>query len=263
MIPASSPTTTTIGAAVRNGIPATGRHVTDAPTRMFHWLFALTFAGAYLTAESEHSRQLHVALGYTFAGLLGFRLAYGVLGPRQAGLGLLLRRLAGAPAWLRSLRSPRTAPSPLWRQGQNLATACAVVAMLALAVPLALSGHGTYEAWGDSLGGDWLEETHEALGKAFLTVAVVHIGLVASLSLLRRRNLALPMLTGRAEGSGPGPVQHDRAWLAALLLVAATAFGVWLWLDSSRPLPPGRGNEAEFTVRERPAAGGRRHDDDD
>ena len=26
-----------------------GRLVTDAPTRMFHWLFALSFVGAYLT----------------------------------------------------------------------------------------------------------------------------------------------------------------------------------------------------------------------
>ena len=40
------------------------RRVIDAPTRMFHWLFALTFIGAYVTAESEHWRQeaLHLNL---------------------------------------------------------------------------------------------------------------------------------------------------------------------------------------------------------
>ena len=27
------------------------RRVVDAPTRMFHWLFALCFAGAYITAD--------------------------------------------------------------------------------------------------------------------------------------------------------------------------------------------------------------------
>src|SRR5690349_2050321 len=58
-------------------LAARGRRVTDAPTRMFHWLFALSFAGGWLTAESEHWRALHVTLGYTMAGLLGFRLVYG------------------------------------------------------------------------------------------------------------------------------------------------------------------------------------------
>ena len=47
---------------------ARGRLVTDAPMRMFHWLFALSFVGAYFTAESEHWRLLHVTLGYAFAG---------------------------------------------------------------------------------------------------------------------------------------------------------------------------------------------------
>ena len=58
------------------------RRVTDAPTRMFHWLFALSFAGAYATADGEHWRLLHVTLGYTMAGLLAFRVLYGLLGPR-------------------------------------------------------------------------------------------------------------------------------------------------------------------------------------
>jgi len=35
---------------------APSRRVTDAPTRMFHWLFALCFAGAYATADGEHWR---------------------------------------------------------------------------------------------------------------------------------------------------------------------------------------------------------------
>lgn len=42
---------------------------------MFHWLFALSFVGAYLSAESEHWRLLHVTLGYSFAGLLVFRVS--------------------------------------------------------------------------------------------------------------------------------------------------------------------------------------------
>ena len=76
---------------------APSRRVTDAPTRMFHWLFALSFAGASATADGEHWRLLHVTLGDTMAGLLGFRLLYGIFGPRTSGLGLLWRKLAGHP----------------------------------------------------------------------------------------------------------------------------------------------------------------------
>ena len=218
-----------LGSTGHPSLPAASRLVVDAPTRMFHWLFALTFVGAYATAESEHWRLLHVTLGYAFAGLLAFRVLYGIFGPRQAGLGLLWRRLAGAPAWLRSLRAARSLSAVHWRQGQNLAMALAIVSMLALVAPLVISGYGTYNDWGDVLGGDWLEEVHEVVGNAFLSVVLAHLALIAGLSLLRRQNQALAMITGRVRGSGPSLVQHNRAWLAGLLLLAVTAFGAWQW----------------------------------
>ena len=238
-------------------VPAPSRRVTDAPTRMFHWLFALSFVGAYLTAESEHWRLLHVTLGYSFAGLLVFRLLYGLLGPRQAGLGLLWRKLGAAPAWLRSIRAGGAVN---WRQGQNLAMALAVVLMLALVVPLTLSGYATYQEWGDAFGGDWLEETHEFFANVFLIVVGAHLGLIALLSLLRRQNQALPMLTGRVPGSGPSPVRHNHAWLAVLLLLAVLAFGAWQWVESPRGLVPGLGGSSALHVDASTAG---HHDDDD
>jgi cytochrome b len=215
---------------------APGRLVTDAPTRMFHWLFALSFLGAYLTADGERWRLLHVTLGYTMAGLLGFRVLYGLFGPRQAGLGLLWRKLTGAPIWLKSLTSASSLSAINWRQGQNLLMALAVFALLAMVLPLTLSGYGTYNEWGDFLGGDWLEEVHEFFGEAFLFVVLAHLALIAGLSLLRRKNQAAPMLTGRVEGPGPNLVQKDRSWLAALLLIAVLAYGSWEWQQSPNGL---------------------------
>lgn len=58
--------------------------VWDAPTRLFHWLLALSFLGAYLTAESEQWRLVHITLGYTMAALVGFRLVWGMVGTRYA-----------------------------------------------------------------------------------------------------------------------------------------------------------------------------------
>ena len=114
--------------------------------------------------------------------------------------------------------------------------ALAVVALFAIVVPLAVSGYGSYNEWSDVLGGDWLEELHEFFGEALLTVVVTHLALIAVLSVLRRKNQALPMLTGRVEGAGPDLVKRNRAWLAGLMLVAVLAFAAMQWRDSPNGL---------------------------
>ena len=65
--------------------------VWDLPTRIFHWTLALSFAGAYLTAESEHWRDFHVLLGYTMLGLIAFRLVWGFVGTRYVRFAVLVR----------------------------------------------------------------------------------------------------------------------------------------------------------------------------
>ena len=240
----AGPSTQGAPAPVPGGRPAS-RLVTDAPTRMFHWLFALSFLGAYLTAESEQWRALHVTLGYTLAGLLAWRVLYGLIGPKQAGLGVLWRKLGAAPAWLRAGRDslarqglPGALKTIHWRQGQNLLMAAAIVLLLVLVLPLTLSGYATYNDWGDVLGGDWVGEVHELIANTFLAVVLAHLALITGLSLLRRKNQARPMLTGRTEGPGPDLVKANRAWLAVLLLAAVLGFGAWEWQQSPSGLIP-------------------------
>jgi len=211
--------------------PKPTRRVTDAPTRLFHWLFALCFVGAYLTADGERLRLVHVTLGYTLAGLLAFRLLYGLFGRRQVGLRALWGKVASAPQWLRSVhafvtRSPH-APgwTPLQRQTENLAMGLAIVALLLAVLPLTFSGYATYNDWG----GEWLEDLHEATGEFMLVLVLAHLGLLLLISGLRRKNQALPMLTGRVEGKGPDLVKHNHAWLATLLLVAVLGYWAWEW----------------------------------
>ena len=226
----TSPLTSSLGRAAAAASPT--RRVVDAPTRAFHWLFALCFVGAYATSDGERLRMLHVTLGYTMAGLLTFRVLYGLFGPRHARRSLMWRKLSSLGPWLRSWRPGPSTGAVNWRQGQNLLMALAVVALLALVVPLTLSGYATFNEWG----GEWLEELHEAVGQAFLLVVLLHLAAIAGMSVLRRKNQALPMLTGRVPGAGPDLVRHDHAWLAGVLVLAVAAFWSWEWQHSPNGL---------------------------
>ncbi len=231
--------------------PQPTRRVTDAPTRMFHWLFALCFAGAYLTADGERLRLVHVVLGYSMAGLLGFRVLYGLFGPRQASLKALWAKASNAPLWLRSVWAGLTGGGTInWRQGQNIAMGAAIVALLLAVLPLTLSGYATYNEWG----GEWLEDLHEVVGESMLWLVLAHLGLLLLISVLRRKNQALSMLTGRVDGAGPDLVKNNRSWLAALLLVAVLGYWGWEWQQAPKA------SSSSVTA---PWADQRGHDDDD
>jgi cytochrome b len=222
--PSSQPSSPPAGAQTQT------RRVVDAATRMLHWLMALSFAGAYLTADGERWRLVHVSLGYTLAGLLVARVLWGLFGPRQARLAMLWRKLQGLPAWLKSLPGANSIATaqPVWRQGQNLVMALVVVLILGAVVPLTLSGYAVWNEWG----GEWLESVHEFFGNALLMMVLAHIGLIALMSLWRRKNQVLPMLTGRVPGSGPDLARRNHGFLAALVLACVLGFWGWQWSEA-------------------------------
>lgn len=218
---ADSPTASSHAANASTG----GRRVTDAPTRVYHWLLALSFLGAYLSGDSERLRALHVTLGYTMAGLIVFRLLYGLFGPRQIRLSVLRNKLALGPVWLRGLPANLAKGQVNWQPGQNLLMALAITLLLLCVLPLTLSGYAIYHEWG----GEWLEELHEFFGNGYLMLVLSHLGLLLGISLLRGKNQALPMLTGRLAGKGPDLVRRNQGWLAILLLLAVLGYWRWEW----------------------------------
>lgn len=223
-----------------------GRLVIDAPMRAFHWLFALSFAGAWLTAESERWRDLHVTLGYAFGGLLVFRLAYGLLGPRPARLSLLWHRAAGWGSWLSQVRAGRLDAV----RTATLAMGVAMVLLLALAAPLVLTGFAGYvDAFGLE---DAFQEVHEALANTAMSLVLAHLALIVGLSWLRRRNVAGPMLTGRMPGAGADVVKANRRWLA---LVVVAAYAGFVGTQLAQPA-------ADMAGASRGEHHGRHHDDD-
>jgi cytochrome b len=99
------------------------------------------------------------------------------------------------------------------------------MAILLAIAPVVVSGFVAFQEWT----GEWMEDVHAFMGDFMLTLVLLHVGAVLGLSLLRRRNLAAPMFTGRSEGLGPDLIQSNHGWWAALLLTAVLAFWVWQW----------------------------------
>ena len=193
--------------------------VWDVPTRVFHWLLALSFAGAFLTADSERLRDLHVLLGYTMVGLIGFRIVWGLFGTRYARFRSFLFSPRELLQYLRSLltRSPRH------YLGHNPAGSLVIVLLLALGIVTGASGLAVY----NDVGGEWLEELHEGAAFTMLALVFVHVAGVLVSSLLHRENLVRAMITGRKRGEPGQGIGRGHAWIAALLV--ATVAAAWAW----------------------------------
>lgn len=210
-----------------DAVPARKVLVWDAPVRVFHWLMVLSFAGAYLTAESERWRLLHVTLGYTMAGLLAFRVVWGLVGTRHARFASFVRGPAGVLRYLRGLASGQ----PEHHVGHNPAGALAIVALLGLTGLVTAAGWATY----NDLGGEWLEELHEGAANAMLAVVGVHVAGVLIGSWLHHDNLVGAMLSGRKLGLPQDAVRS--AWRSVAVLMLAAVLGFWALQWQSAPAP--------------------------
>ena len=193
--------------------------VWDMPVRAFHWMLAVSFAGAYALSESERLRNVHVMLGYTVLGLLAFRLVWGFVGTRYARF----RSFAYSPlAAVRHLRDEFTGRAPRY-VGHNPAGSWAIYGLLLLGAATGVTGYLTF----NEIGGEAFEEVHEVLANAWLLLVVVHVTAVVLSSVVHRENLVRSMITGDKPGT-PGDAAPRSARAFGVTLVAAV-LGFWTW----------------------------------
>jgi cytochrome b len=187
--------------------------VWDVPTRLFHWLLVASFIGAYITAESEYWRNLHVALGYTMVGLIGFRLIWGVVGSRYARFNSFAFAPSQVLAYLKSLLSR----SPQHYVGHNPAGSWVIYGLLLLGLLASATGYAIY----NEIGGEWFEDMHEGAANLMLGLVGVHVAGVLVSSLLHRENLVRSMIDGYKWGE-PSQGIRRMQWLVGIGLI----FGV-------------------------------------
>jgi cytochrome b len=201
--------------------------VWDAPVRVFHWLLVLSFVGAYLSAESERWRLLHISLGYTLGGLVAFRLVWGLIGTRYARFASFVRGPAAVRTYLRSLLSGQ----PQHFLGHNPAGAVAIILIFMASTALVGSGWAVY----NELGGEWLSGLHEGAANAMLLLVGVHISGVLLASWLHRENLVRAMVNGLKNGAPTEGI--GRAWTSVAVVLALAVLGYWClqWRGAPRP----------------------------
>jgi cytochrome b len=220
--PAEPQTEPQAAAAAERRIPVL---IWDAPVRVFHWLTVLSFAWAFLTAESERWRLVHVTLGYTLAALVAWRLIWGLIGTRHARFAGFVRGPRAALRYLGSLWRGRPEHHP----GHNPAGALAIVALLATAALVSVTGFMRFE----DLGGEWVEHLHEALANGLLALVGLHVAGVVFGSLAHRENLVRAMFSGRKPARPDQAIRRAWSGVAALMLVAVLGF--WAWQGTQAP----------------------------
>jgi cytochrome b len=196
----------------------------DAVVRTGHWLMVASFAGAWLTAESERWRLLHVGFGYALAALVAFRVVWGFIGTRPARFAAFVRgprAVIGHIAGLLRGRGERSA-------GHNPLGGWAVLVLLGTSAALTVSGWLLY----NDIIGHTGEEVHEALANGLMALAVVHIVAIVAMSLRERENLIAAMISGRKHLPADQGIAAGRGRIAAVLLLALVAGAAALpWIE--------------------------------
>lgn len=163
--------------------------VWDRPLRACHWAIAIFVLIAWFTPNTFDG--LHRLSGYILMGLVGFRLAWGVVGTRHARFRTLLPKLRASPSYLWGLRKARVGRY----MGLNPAGAAVLVALLTLLTLSTVTG--AMQVTVTFFGVWWVEDTHAYVSHAVIAFAAVHVIGVVLMSVLQQENLILAMITGR------------------------------------------------------------------
>lgn len=163
--------------------------VWDPLVRVFHWSLVASFAVAWVTAEDWEG--LHEWAGYAAAALIGFRILWGLVGPKYARFSQFVRSPGAVMDYLRSAinRSERR------YLGHNPAGGMMIVALILATAATALTGWMTTQP--AYYGAEWVEEGHELMAHLMLVLVLAHVAGVIFAGFRHRENLVRAMIVGR------------------------------------------------------------------
>jgi cytochrome b len=198
--------------------------VWDPLIRVFHWSLVAAFAVAWLSAEELDT--VHEIAGYVVAGLVAFRLIWGLVGSRYARFSQFLKGPRAVMSYLGDMARGKERRY----LGHNPAGAAMILALLVTLSGTALTGwlmaepdrlallpdmpqivapvfadgddRGEYGQGGQEL----VEEVHEVFANLMLLLVALHVGGVVLASFRHHENLARAMVMGDKRAPAPGDI---------------------------------------------------------
>lgn len=209
--------------------------VWDLPTRLFHWVLALTIVGSVVSAKiGGAAMEWHFRCGFLVMGLLMFRLAWGLIGGRHSRF---VNFIYSPLTLLRYLRG-RTTPSEQLDVGHNPLGSLSVFAVLGFLLIQVSTGLladdeiasvGPLNKFVSSATASLATGWHKAWGQWILIALVAtHIGAVVFYLVVKKHNLVRPMLGGdkTLPANTPSSADNTRTRLLALVIALLSAAAV-------------------------------------
>ncbi len=196
--------------------------VYDLPTRLFHWIFALLFVGAFFIAKTIDDDSAvfsyHMMLGLALGLAAALRVIWGFVGSRYARFSSFDLNPSALLAYFANLFTGGGER----KLGHNPASSWSALAMIVLALGLAITG--VLMAQG---GKETYEDIHELLANSFVLVVLAHIAGIVLHTLRHRDGIGLSMLHGRKRSVGGEAGIVSNYPLVALAFVGImTVFGI-------------------------------------
>jgi cytochrome b len=200
--------------------------VWDVPTRVFHWLLVICFAGAWLTSESERLQMIHYAFGYSACALVLFRLVWGIVGTKYARFSQFVKGPKEMIGHFKDVFSGHQHISP----GHNPVGGIVMVGLMFVILLIGLTGYWTVKEFL----GDLMSGAHEAIASLALVLVIIHIAAAVIMSLLQKENLVRAMVNGKKQGLPEQAIRFPQ-YLLGLILFAG--WGYFFYLVVSGALP--------------------------
>ncbi|MDR0717140.1 MAG: cytochrome b/b6 domain-containing protein [Azoarcus sp.] len=216
--------------------------VWDLPTRLFHWLLVALVAATFVTGFiGGNLIEWHGDLGLAIAGLLAFRLVWGVIGSTYARFAQFVPGPARILAYLRGQ----------WHGlGHNPLGAFSVLGLLALLLFQVGSGlisddniafTGPLKSLVSQETSDWLTGLHKQNAWLLAALASLHVASIIFYAVVKKDYLLLPMITGVKvvdDSDANAVAARGGGWLPFIVAVAIAAAAVWAANGGLNPPPP-------------------------
>jgi cytochrome b len=210
--------------------PTTRLKVWDLPTRLFHWALVVLVGLAWWSV-SDRNLQLHRICGSLVAGLLVFRLWWGLVGGSTARFAAFLKGPGAVIAYARGLlghAEPAAGHNPMggWSVAALLALLLAIVGFGLFAVDVDGLESGPFSYLVSYEVGRTASHLHDLMFDGLKVLVVVHLAAIGFYAVVKREDLVRAMVDGRkALPDAEAPLAPGKGWalVVGLLMGAGVA----------------------------------------